>query len=139
MKRKIAILGLSLLAAIVLNSCDIGSSSSANCSTFNVGTAAESVTGPTTATVNQVVTLSVQFKVQNTCGSFQSFFQQTTGDMEKTITVNTKYEGCDCDDTVSTKSENFTFTPTAPGVYVFKFRKQSIPTEEFVTHTITVP
>lgn len=93
------------------------------------------VTGPTTATINQPITLDVKFNVVNSCGSFQAYYEEATNTNEKTITVLAKYLGCDCDQGIVEKTIPYTFTATATGTYVLKFK---ITNTTFKTMTIVV-
>lgn len=92
------------------------------------------VTGPTTGTVNQEVTLNVTFAIDNACGQFNKYVQTTNGNT-KTIEVEAKYVGNNCGTTPSTKSEPYKFTVTVAGTYVFKFKKSAT---EFITQTVVI-
>lgn len=149
MKKRFLIAVAMIAVAVGLKSCDVGSSNENTCKTQNVGTAATAVSGDTTKSLsdedNDVSTplsasvpITVSFKVSNSCGGFQSFYQENTDAFEKEITVNTMYEGCNCEDVEETLQATYNFKTFATGVYVLKFKTQSTPTEEFITHTITV-
>jgi hypothetical protein len=92
------------------------------------------VTGATTATVNQEITLEVTYSVENSCGVFNKFIE-TTAENTKTIEVETKYEGKDCGTTAATKKTSYKFKAAVAGTYILKFKKSAT---EFVTQTITV-
>lgn len=92
------------------------------------------VTGPTTAKVNEEITLGITYSVESNCGVFNKFIE-TTVDKTKTIEVETKVEGTTCDTTPATKKTTYKFKAAAVGVYILKFKKSAT---EFVTQTITV-
>jgi len=93
------------------------------------------VTGPTTATVNQTITLNVNFEVQSSCGKFEAFSEENTATNEKTIALLARYEGCNCTLNTFSRIQPYTFTPTAAGTYVFKFK---ITNTTFKTITVIV-
>ncbi len=92
------------------------------------------VTGPTTGAVNQELTLTVTFAVDNNCGEFNKFIETTT-DKTKIIEVEAKYQGSNCGTTASTKTTPYKFKATAAGTYILKFKKSAT---EFVTQTIII-
>jgi len=92
------------------------------------------VTGATTADINQEISLTVTFAVDNSCGSFNKFVE-TTADKTKTIAVEAKYVGNNCGTTPATKTEPYKFKAATAGTYVLKFKKSAT---EFVTHNVVV-
>ncbi|AWA30083.1 hypothetical protein HYN48_08330 [Flavobacterium magnum] len=123
------------LLCVSLTSCLSDSDPAVNeCyNTQNVGVT--NVTGPTTAGINQPVTFDVTFNVADSCGSFLGFYEEATATNEKTITVVTKYLGCDCIDGVIAKTTPYTFKGLASGTYVLKFK---ITETTYKTMTIVV-
>ncbi len=92
------------------------------------------VTGAATADVNQEIPLTVTFAVDNLCGVFNKFVE-TTDANTRTISVEAKYPGNNCDTTPATKTTTYNFKATAVGTYTLKFKKSAT---EFVTHTVVV-
>jgi len=140
MKSRILLLSTVLFLAISLSGCDIGSSSEQTCTASGIGTAAAEVSGEeggtTTIAVGETVTFNVSFKIPNLCYSFDRFFQQNIDASERQITVNTKYDGCNCEDQETTLTKPYSFTPTTAGNYILKFKKSN--TEYFVRNvTVT--
>jgi len=98
------------------------------------------VNGPTTATVNQEITLNVSYRVETTCGIFHSFYQEGGTNTEPLITILAQYtRGEDCETIPTTKIAPYKFKATAAGTYILKFRyKNGITADSFVTQTIVV-
>ena len=92
------------------------------------------VDGPTEGIPGQEITLTVTYQVDNSCGVFQRFYETINGN-SKTINIEARYDGDNCGDTVSTKTQPYTLTIIEPGTYTFKFRKSNT---EFVTHVIVI-
>lgn len=92
------------------------------------------VTGPTTGAVNEDITLTVTYAVDNSCGQFNKYVQTVNGNT-KTIEVEAKYVGTDCGTTPATKTEPYKFKVIQAGTYVFKFKKSAT---EFITQTVVV-
>jgi hypothetical protein len=92
------------------------------------------VTGAATADLNQEITLTATFAVDNNCGSFNKF-NETTNGTTKTIAVEAKYTGSDCGTTPTTKTAAYKFKQATAGTYTLKFKKSAT---EFVTHTVVV-
>lgn len=92
------------------------------------------VTGPTTGTVNQEVTLNVTFVVDNSCGAFNKYIVATSGNTN-TIEVEVKYTGNNCGTTPSTKTQPYKFTANQAGTYTLKFKKSAT---EFITQTVVI-
>ena len=124
-----------LLCFVALSaaSCDISNDQPSNCPAV-IGVSTVAVSGPTTATVDQTINLNVSYKTKKNCGDFHSFYKEVNG-LEKTITVNTIYDACDCDEVVTTEIAPYAFKEAAAGVYVLKFKETNTT---FITHTITV-
>ncbi len=124
-----------LTLSISLTSCLGDSNNSPNECYYTIYVGVTDVTGPTTATVNQQITLDVTFNVADSCGSFQAYYEEPTNTNEKTITVLAKYLGCDCTAGVVTKTVPYNFKAQATGTYVLKFK---ITNTTFKTVTIVV-
>jgi len=92
------------------------------------------VTGPTTGTVNQELTLNVSFAVDNNCGTFSKFVETAPAD-QPLIEVEAKYAGTDCGTTPVTKTAPYKFKSTAKGTYNLKFKKSAT---ESITQTIVI-
>lgn len=92
------------------------------------------VAGPETGTLNQEITFNVTFNVQNSCGSFYKFVETVAGNT-KTVQVQARYTGSNCDAVASTKTEPYKFTINTAGTYVFKFKSSATA---FVTKTVVI-
>lgn len=93
-----------------------------------------SVVGPETATIGEQITLTVTYKVDNSCGVFQRFFEITNGN-SKTIDIEARYEGENCGTTETTLTQPYQVSVITPGTYNFKFRKTGT---QFITHTVVI-
>ncbi len=93
------------------------------------------VTGPTTGTVNQELTLTVTFAVDNSCGTFNKYVETTKYETTKEIEVEAKYEGSNCGTTAVTKTESYKFKAAKVGTYILKFKKSAT---EFVSQTVEI-
>lgn len=92
------------------------------------------VTGPTTGTVNQEISLNVTYTVDGDCGTFEKTVETTTGNT-KTIEVKVKYNKSKVCTQPTTQTMVYKFKVTAAGTYILKFKKSAT---EFVTQTIVV-
>jgi hypothetical protein len=93
-----------------------------------------SVTGATTATVNQEIDLTVSFGVVNSCGNFGAFTESTVGNIT-TVDVSIKYTGCTCNQTPVMRTTVYKFKRAVAGTYTLKFYQTDTT---FITYTITV-
>lgn len=93
------------------------------------------VTGPTTGTINQELTLTVTFAVDNSCGTFNKYVETTKSETTKEIEVEAKYEGSNCGTTAVTKTGSYKFKAAKVGTYILKFKKSAT---EFVTQTVEI-
>ena len=128
-----------MLLAVMLfsiTSCDLGGDDTSvqNCN-YPIGIGTTAVTGPTTASLNEEIELTVSFTLGNNCGKFHQFYETLDGNRDKIITVNALFEGCNCDNSPVAKTEKYKFKAVSEGVYNLKFRKAN---NEFLIHTITV-
>ncbi len=78
------------------------------------------IDGPSTATVNQPVSINMTFMVGNGCGSYYSTENFSEGDTTEVL-VKVKFQGCMCTQQVMTLQQTYTFTPTVPGPHYFKY------------------
>ncbi len=93
------------------------------------------VKGSTTGKIDEIITLEVVFKVDNSCGDFNKFVDATIG-TEKGLQVEAKYLSDVCDKMVpEPKTTTYKFKSTVKGSYDLKFRKSET---EFMTHTIVI-
>lgn len=132
MKIKTLIASLSLAALIGISACSL-SNDEPYCF-VRTGTPIVGVSGATTTTINTPITFNVGIKISNSCGAFNSF-SETSG-FPKEITAIVDYNGCDCDQTESNISKDYSFTATAAGTYELRF--QTDDTEAPIVKTITV-
>ena len=93
------------------------------------------VNGPAAGAVNEELTLTVSFAVENNCGVFNKFVETPTEANTKVIEVETVSEGTNCDAVPATKTVPYKFKATAAGTYILKFKKSAT---EFVTQTIVI-
>lgn len=93
------------------------------------------VTGPTTANVNEEISLTVSFRVESSCGQFIEFTSGDTSPTTKEIAVQAEYDGCKCTIKPFTRIADYKFKAATPGTYTLKFHKTSLT---FITHTVVV-
>lgn len=124
-----------LFIATLFTSCDVSNySNESNCPVL-LSVPATAVTGPTSAAINQEITLNVSYKSRVNCSDFSAFHKQSLAN-QRTITTTVTYDACACTDSiVSIRTEAFKFKEAAAGVYEFKFKKEA---DGFVNHTVTV-
>jgi len=124
-----------LFLIIAFSGCDISDDNKCK-QTLPVEVTA--VNGPTTAAVNEEITLTIGFKVLSSCGSFSSFLNEGTA-TAPIITVMIDYDGCSCDKKSSIQSQPYKFKATATGTYILKFSVNGGNAESsFITKTIIV-
>ena len=119
-----------LFTAIALTSCG---ESDTQCWEI-MGTGVTLVEGETQTTVNTPLDLTVHYRVFNNCGNFYTFFEEISEGI-KWITVNLKYEGCECDSQLRIETETYTFIGDNPGEYVLRFKMTN---SEFIEKVIVV-
>lgn len=93
-----------------------------------------SINYPSTATVNENISIEVSFGVNNGCGNFGKFIETQNGNT-KTIEVEARYEGCVCTLDAPTRKSNYVFKTQNSGNYIFKFKSSST---EFITANLTI-
>ncbi|MFP9117871.1 hypothetical protein ACLI08_08790 [Flavobacterium sp. RNTU_13] len=95
-----------------------------------------SVTGPDTGQVNTPLTFTVLIQAASSCGELDRFYESTTG-FPKDISAIVKYEGCNCDNKVTSLSKQYTFTAAASGTYTLRFTTANSAAPIVKTITIT--
>lgn len=127
-----------LLAVVVisagLSSCSLEDDNQKNCSQI-IGASTVAVVGPTTAAVNEEITLTVSYRVAAACGDFYAFNNQTVNATEKKIGVLTTYDVCNCDNVYTVENEPYKFKVAAAGTYTLNFATTN---DVFIKHIITV-
>lgn len=122
-----------LIASIILSSCS--NDDDVNCHQGEVETEdVVTVDAPETAQVNETVDIEVFFDVRNSCGEFNRFIETGTS-MEREIQVESRYEGCTCNQVIETITAIYEFTPEEVGEYTLDFRSGA---NEFITVDISV-
>lgn len=115
--------------------CDPGSNDDGgNCQELAYVGAA-SVSGPDTASPNETVSYTLNFLVDNSCGSFNSVSEEANGAYEKTLTILVLYDGCNCSAGQFPRTGTYSFTPTIANTYTLKFR---VTESTFITKTLVV-
>lgn len=135
MKNKLitSLLGV-LVILVCFTSCSLPENDRSNCSQV-IGAATIAVAGPTTAAVNEEITLAVSYKIQAACGDFYAFNNQTVNATEKKVGVLVTYDACSCDGVYTVENEPYKFKVAVAGTYTLKFATTN---EVFVTHIVTV-
>lgn len=77
----------------------------------------------------------VDFQVNNGCGQFFIFEENTVGNIT-TINVVAKYEGCVCTEDYPIRRTVYSFLPSVAGTYILKFKMEG---ENYITKTVTKP
>ncbi|MCP9200788.1 hypothetical protein MKO06_12785 [Gramella sp. GC03-9] len=93
-----------------------------------------SVEAPQTATINQPVDVTVNFRVNNGCGEFAQF-DESLMETTRTIAVEAIYDGCACTQVITDRTITYSFTPLVSGEHVLRFRSGE---EEFIEARIMV-
>ena len=91
-------------------------------------------TGSTAGAVNQELTLTVAYNVENKPGVFTKF-SETASENTKVTEVETSLDGADCGTTAVTKTTTYKFKSSAARTYNLEFKKSAA---EFITQTIVV-
>lgn len=79
-----------------------------------------SATGPKTIAVNQPAVFALSYEIQNGCGAFAGLQEQASTNTHL-VSINIKYDGCNCPQTVTPAQTTYTFQPTAAGTYYVRF------------------
>lgn len=122
-----------LLSFIIFMSCSDDDDN--DCITYEEIANVTDVQAPETATVNETVDVTVTFQVKNSCGEFARFDETVSG-MTRTVAVEALYEGCNCAQVITSRTETYTFTITTAGEHLLRFRTAG---DQFIERTITVP
>ena len=77
----------------------------------------------------------IKFNYLNSCGKSAETSDQTT-DVSHVITLNTHYDGCACTQEGVPSQTTYTFKPTRPGTYFFKFTANT--PDGYITKTLAV-
>lgn len=98
------------------------------------GTPTIAVQGPTASTVGVPVNLDVTYTVINTCDTFYLFFEENTEGV-KEITVNVRYDGCNCEEEITDRIRQYEFVSLEPGTFVLRFKTTNTT---YIEHIIEV-
>lgn len=118
MKRFISKLLLFSAAILLLQGCSISDDEQYCYNRYYM--AAESVVGPSTATVNTEVEFLVTFNIANSCGEFYDFAEFSTT-FPREIAAAVDYTGCNCNEVTTPVTRPYTFSATTPGTYELHF------------------
>lgn len=121
-----------LFAFIALLSCDKDDSAN-DCTALEIAYVTD-VQAPETGVVGEDIEIEVSFDVRNSCGDFADFIQQQN-ENTRIIEVKAKYEGCVCLQVAETITTTYTYNPSLPDDYVFKFKSGE---DEYITVSIAV-
>jgi hypothetical protein len=132
MKLKVFYLTTLIIISSLIISCEKDDQNK-QCIKYDIGYVT-SVNSPTTGTVNETISIKVNFRVINGCGGFEKFIETENGN-SKTIEVEAKYEGCTCSQALEIRTVNYDFTASKSGDYELHFK--SSPTE-FITANLTI-
>jgi len=136
MKTKIVFKIFAFLIFAIITSCnnDDDKSDDQNLCLENIFAGVSDVIAPSTGTVDETITVQVEFGVGNGCGQFGRFIETQNGN-SRTVEVEARYEGCICTQDAPIRTVNYQFIPKTAGIYELKFKSNST---EFVTVNITV-
>jgi hypothetical protein len=83
---------------------------------------ATAVTGPETAAVNEEITFEVTYRPFYGCATFVKFEE---GNQENIYFINIidQTTECNCVTEPTLRVVNYTFTPTTPGEFIFRFKR----------------
>ena len=87
---------------------------------YEIVSLATEVTGPETIAVNQPIVFNVKFLPFDGCTRFLKFNQERINNVFY-LDVISKGEQCGCDQEIVEGNAIYTFTPTSPGLYTFRF------------------
>ncbi|OYU95281.1 MAG: hypothetical protein CFE21_13345 [Bacteroidetes bacterium B1(2017)] len=80
----------------------------------------DSIYVPSTATINQTISIPVYYEVHNGCGVFQELQVSNLGNTY-TFQPKVKYEGCQCTMVFFINKTDYSFKPIASGTYYFRY------------------
>ena len=130
---KLKFLALVIIIAGITAACSLDGDNDTTC--YSSGFAYTSaVSGPDSTIVNRPITINLDFKLDNSCGSFNRIAE--TNGYPKDIVPVVEYNGCNCTATSTTLTKPYIFTAPAAGSYVLRFQKDDTPA--YITKTIVV-
>jgi hypothetical protein len=89
---------------------------------------------PATATINQTISITIQYIVFDGCGGFNNIVETNNNNI-KTLQVNAKYQGCSCFQALQSLVTTYNITFTTPGTKTIKFLQ---PDNSFLTYSINI-
>ena len=98
------------------------------------GTPTIAVEGPTTTTLSNSVILDINYTVINTCDTFYLFYEEISQGA-KYITVNVRYDGCNCTQETTNRSTQYEFIPEEVGTFSLRFKTTNTT---YIEHIIEV-
>ncbi len=119
------------LAFVAFLNCDKDDSNN-DCNTLEIAYVTD-VQAPETINVGEDIEIEVSFTVRNSCGDFADFIQQQN-ETTRIIEIKAKYEGCECLQVAETITTIYTYNPSIPGDYEFKFKSSQT---EYITVIVT--
>lgn len=128
---KFKLLYLIAILAATVTACSVDDNDNYCFSSGN--TSITSVTGELTTTVDEPLTLTVSFRIPNSCGTF-SHFTESNGYPKQVFAV-LDYDGCVCSEIATVGTEEYVFTASQPGEYLLKFLSGN---SAYIEKTITV-
>lgn len=87
---------------------------------YEIVSLATLVTGPTTGVVNEPIVFNVKYLPFDGCTTFLRFNEERINNVFY-LDVISKGEECGCDKEIEEGTATFSFTPTTPGAYTFRF------------------
>ena len=130
---KLKFLALVIIIAGITAACSLDGDNDTTC--YSSGYAfTTSVSGPDSTVVNRPITINLNFKLDNSCGSFNRIAE--SNGYPKDIFPIVEYNGCDCTTTATTLTKPYIFTAPAAGSYVLRLQKDATPA--YITKTIVV-
>ena len=122
------------MLSVALVSCDDEPEVAENCVNYKRSKISEVVLEDTTVNVNEDLPIELTYELVNSCGNFYDF--EVNRDVNNyVIKVKSKYEGCTCNEMISSKNTTYYFRSTQTGVYTLHF---SVSNDQYITKTVTV-
>ena len=121
-----------LFSFLMLSSC-ISSDSDNSCYEI-AGTPTISVDGLTTTTVGVPIYLDITYSVINTCDTFYLYYEEIS-EGSKYVTVNVRYDGCDCWQNVTNRTRQYEFISDEVGFFSLRFKTTNTT---YIEHIIEV-
>lgn len=104
------------LTSIIISAC----SPKADTCISNETAIVDSIYVPSTASINQSISIPVYYEVHNGCGVFQELQVSSSGNTY-TFQPKVKYEGCQCTMVFFINKTDYSFKPVAAGTYYFRY------------------